>query len=385
VARHRAGCASRAGWECDCRPSYQAQVFVARENKTLRKTFPTVAAARSWRADARAAIQQGHLGLPTKTTLVEAGDAWLDAARAGVARTRSGDPYKPSAIRAYEQALRCHLLPELGHRRLTSIVRNDVQDIVDGMVADGLSAATVRNAILPLRVIYRRAIARSEVLVNPTAGLALPSYRGRRERVARPAEAKALLEGLEPGDRALWATALYAGLRRGELKALRWRDVDFEVGVIRVERNWDDKVGVVLPKSRAGVRRVPLAQPLRAILAAHRLAKAPADEDWLVFARPDGRPAATEWLTQRARARWERAGVTPLGLHDARHTYASFMIAAGVNAKSLQTFMGHSSIQMTLDRYGHLMAGAEDEAGGLLTRYLARETRLDLPAPARRV
>src|SRR5207244_283158 len=134
----------------------------------------------------------------------------------------------------------------------------------------------------PLRAIYRRAISRSEVLTNPTLGLALPAARERRGRIARPAEARALLEALPKRDRALWATALYAGLRRGELQALRWQDVDFGEGVIRVERGWDERVGPVAPKSRAGRRRVPLSKPLRSYLAAHRLlSRREADE--LVF------------------------------------------------------------------------------------------------------
>jgi integrase len=75
---------------------------------------------------------------------------------------------------------------------------------------------------MPLRVIYRRALARGEVAVNPCTGLELPAVRGRRDRIASPAEAAALIEALPESDRALWATALYAGLRRGELLALRW-------------------------------------------------------------------------------------------------------------------------------------------------------------------
>src|SRR5262249_18712871 len=159
---------------------------------------------------------------------------------------------------------------------------NMLQDQVDDLVAKGKSPSTVRNTILPLRAIYRRAIARSEVLTNPTLGLSLPRHRQRRERIARPAEAKALLEGLPIDDRALFATALYAGLRRGELRALRWQDVDFAAGLIRVERSWDDRVGPIEPKSRAGRRRVPLAKPLRSYLAAHRL-RAESGGDELVF------------------------------------------------------------------------------------------------------
>jgi integrase len=174
-------------------------------------------------------------------------------------------------LRGYEQALRNRVFPEFGHLRVSALTRACVQDLVDRMVAEGLSASTVRNALLPLRAIYRRAVSRSEVLVNPTLGLALPAYRGRRERVARPAEAARLLEALPAGDRAVWATAVYAGLRRGELRGLRWADVDFDAGVIQVQQSWDDRVGPISPKSRAGTRRVPLAQPLRRYLAAHRL------------------------------------------------------------------------------------------------------------------
>ena len=230
----------------------------------------------------------------------------------------------------------------------------------------------MRNAVLPLRAIYRRALSRLEAFSNPTVGLALPAVRGRRERVARPAEARALLEALSADDRAVWASALYAGLRLGELKALRWCDVDFERGRIRVERSWDPKEGPIDPKSRAGRRRVPLAKPLRAQLAAHRLRRAEGVEA-LVFGRADGRVFCSEALTKRARLVWRHGTLEPIGLHECRHTYAAFMIAAGVNAKALSTYMGHASITITLERYGHLMPGKEEEAARMLEGYLARE------------
>jgi integrase len=75
-----------------------------------------------------------------------------------------------------------------------------------------------------------------------------------------------------------------------------------------------------------------------------------------------------------ARAAWQRARLAPIGLHECRHTYAAFMIAAGVNAKALSTYMGHSSITVTLDRYGHLMPGNGREAAVMVASYLRRET-----------
>jgi integrase len=76
------------------------------------------------------------------------------------------------------------------------------------------------------------------------------------------------------------------------------------------------------------------------------------------------------------------AGLEPIGFHECRHTFASLMIAAGVNAKTLQTFMGHASITITLDRYGHLFPGAEDEAGALLDAFLERSLE-DSPGNSR--
>src|SRR5439155_8950584 len=129
----------------------------------------------------------------------------------------------------------------------------------------------VRNTVLPLRAIYRRAIARAEVAENPTLGLSLPALRKRHERVARPQEASALIEALAAADRALWATALYAGLRRGELQALEWERIDLGAGLIRVERSWDPVAGPIEPKSNAGRRRVPISGALRRHLLAQRL------------------------------------------------------------------------------------------------------------------
>ena len=91
----------------------------------------------------------------------------------------------------------------------------------------------------------------------------------------------------------------------------------------------------------------------------------------MVFGRTATRPFNPTTANNRAASAWKDAELQPLGLHEARHTYASLMIAAGVNAKALSTFMGHASITITLDRYGHLFPGPEEEAAGLLDAYLA--------------
>ena len=173
----------------------------------------------------------------------------------------------------------------------------------------------------------------------------------------------------------MWATALYAGLRLGELQALREEDVDLIAGVIRVERSWDKAAGAVDPKSRAGKRKVPIVAALRTHLVLYRLRRGPRDG---FFFGGGGRPFNRNALVKRAATAWKTAKLQPIGLHEARHTCASIFIAAGVNAKALQTFLGHASITMTLDLYGHLMPGGEAEAAGLVDRYLeSSSSRID--------
>jgi integrase len=357
---------------CSCTPSYQAQVWSPRDQKPIRKTFATLADARAWRQESQVALRKGTLRAPSQTTLQQAADEWLDAAAAGVIRTRSGDPYKPSALRAYKQALRHRVLPTLGQKRLTGISTNMLQDLADGLAAAGLAPSSIRNTILPLRAIYRRAHNRAEVALNPTLKLSLPAVRGHRERVARPEEAIALLAALPRTDRAIWATALYAGLRLGELQALDWNHVDLDNNLIHIERSWDRSAGFIQPKSRSGARRVPLTNSLRTHLQNHRLHQGTGGHG-LAFPNTQGhRPFNPSTINQRAKNAWTSAHLQPITLHECRHTYAAYMIAAGINTKALSTYMGHASITITLDRYGHLLPGNEHHAANLVENWLER-------------
>lgn len=354
--------------------TYRASVWSNREQKRIRKSFPTLAAAKTWRQDAARAVRTGAMQAPTSTTVAQAAEAWLDGAKDGSIRNRSGDIYKRSAIRGYEHSLRCRVLPELGGRRFGELRRNDVQAFADQLGKQGLSPSTIQCALLPLRAMYRRALVRGEIAMNLLTGIELPAVRGRRERIADPIEAAALLEALLAEDRPIWATAIYAGLRLGELKALRWSDVNLATGVLRVERGWDVVQGEIAPKSREGRRTVPIAGVLRTILLEHRLRQGRAGEG-LVFGRTAHRPFSETALRKRAAKSWEAGALTPITLHECRHTAASLMIAAGVNAKALSRYMGHFSIVVTLDMYGHLMPGNEDEAATLLDSYLERARR----------
>jgi hypothetical protein len=131
--RHARGClaAHEPGTRCRCSPSYQAHVWSAREKKRIRKTFSTLAAAKAWRAEALVALRRGTLRAPTAATLRQVWDAWVNGAHEGSIRNRSGDRYKPSALRGYEASMRLRVLPELGGARLSEITRVSVQDFAD--------------------------------------------------------------------------------------------------------------------------------------------------------------------------------------------------------------------------------------------------------------
>lgn len=377
--RHARTCTSKS---CSC--PWEVFVYDKREQKKHRKTFASQAEAKSWRADKLVASERGKLRGPTKMTVRQAAEEFLAGARDGSIRTSARRPYKPATIRSYDEALRLRVLDVLGHLRLSDVQRRDVQDLAD-KVAEDWSASTVQNTIDPLRVIFRRAISRDLLAVDPTEGLDLARPDGRRDRIASPAEAEELLAALRDEDRAMWATAFYTGLRRGELRALRVSDIDLDARVIHVQRGWDAKEGEQDPKSAAANRRVPILNLLVPTLTAH-LDRAARIGEALVF----GRTATESFVPSTARARalaaWKaenerrvkRASggdvelLSPITLHEARHTCASLLIAAGVNPKALSVIMGHATISMTFDTYGHLMPGGLDEAAAAANDYLAR-------------
>jgi integrase len=200
----------------------------------------------------------------------------------------------------------------------------------------------------------------------------LRDYSGTDElrSIASPDEAERLLAALSGQVRAIYATAIYSGLRAGELQGLTWDCVDLATGIIRVERAWDPKCKVYVdPKSRAGRRKVPILGVLRDVLIDLRMV---GPTDRLVFPGTAAANFDGSSVRRTAHRAWEDADLNPIGLHECRHTFASLMIAAGVNAKALSVYVGHANIGTTFDLYGHLMPGGEDEAAALADAYLER-------------
>ncbi|MBW8059161.1 MAG: site-specific integrase [Solirubrobacterales bacterium] len=269
--------------------------------------------------------------------------------------------------------------------------RSDLQSLADELLASGLSVGTVSNIFNPVQAFYRRAVDRDELAVNPAEGIDLPNGMSQRPtRIASAAEASALLAALPSEDSQVWATAFYAGLRRGELQALRCCDLDFEASLIRVERGWDQEEGAIEPKSRSGRRTVPMLAVLRRYLEASTQRAGRSGED-LVFGRTPRKAFVASTVDNRAKGSWNAFNVreredaaaagrepkqlTAITLHECRHTFASLLIDAGANPKAIQTFMGHSKIQTTFDIYGHLLPGSHDDVRERMDAYLAASDR----------
>jgi integrase len=237
--------------------------------------------------------------------VTEALAEFVEGMRAGTIRPKGRERYKPNTTRSYERALRVHIAPStVGGLKVGDVRRSDLQRLADELLASGLSVGTVSNIFNPVQAFCRRAVDRGELAVNSAEGIDLPNGTSRRPaRIASAAEATALLAALRPEDRPIWATAFYAGLRRGELQALRCCDLDFKANLIRVERGWDQEEGAIEPKSRSGRRAVPMLALLRGYLETS-LQRTGRSGDDLVFGRTSRNAFVASTVDNRAKRAW---------------------------------------------------------------------------------
>ena len=387
--RHSQRCPSRHGGVCGCSPAWEAWVYSRKDKGKVRKTFSECWEAKAWRHEQLELASIGRLRAPSRCTLGEAASLWVEMAREGRIRNRSGRRYKPSALRTIEADLRLHLVPSLGRKVMVGVTRGDLQRLVGGWLAAGLSPSKIRSIVNAARVLWRDLDLLTghddRLLIDPTRGLRLPASTGRRERIATPNEAHRLIRALQPQDRALWATAMYAGLRHGELRALQVRDVDLKRRRIDVQRGWDQYEGEIEPKSKSGTRPTIIAETLQRLLSEH-LERTGGTGSELIFGSRPTQPFNGATVTKRARDAWAAARqredkegsrppaerIQPIGLHECRHTAVSQMLDAGITIDKVSKFMGHASITITIDRYGHLLPGGEADAIALLDTYHQR-------------
>lgn len=369
-ARHRDGCAIEQDGRCDCKPSYYGKVWDREHSRSVKtRRFSKLEAARSARRELERAVERGvHVGATLR--LSDAAERFVRSARDGVALNKRGRRYKPSAVKDIDDALRVWVLPSIGAKRLTAVRRSDCQAIVDRMVAAGRSGSRVRHVVNALHSLYRWAEDRERASGDPARLVRLPEIGSKpRKRIVTPAEAAMLVDALPLNDAMPYAIALYAGLRRGEIQRLSWADAT-------------ESVRVREGKSDAARREAALIAPLAALLRRHRLAQGRPDDDALVC--PPSRYVRTGVgfssgaLAKRAALVWETAELQPLGLHDCRHSFITWLDAAGVRPKVASYIAGHSlkgtdGAAITQAVYTHVLPGDLELAGEQLEAYVSEQ------------
>jgi integrase len=380
-ARHQEACRVTAGGDakaCNCTPSYYGVVWdrAARKHRKTRR-FRGVMEARNARKDLADALIRGTLLAVAWPRLADAREEFVGAAREGVALNKWGRRYRRRSWEDPDSSLR-RVPDSIARRRLGDISRGDVQRLVDEMTRAGASGSRVRSVVNALRSLYRWAQDRELVGHDPAANVRLPAMDATpRDRVATPAEFAGLLAALKPEDALPWAFAGYATARKQEIRVLDWRHVDLKLGAVELAADEEGR------KPGGSWRVVPLVKPLHAMLR----------ETWIAQGRPtEGKvcpprqSSASGMLSlgdvqERVHREWHELGLEPIGLHESRHTAATWLDHAGVSPKVASTLMGHKTPEyqpgaasITLRRYTHTLPGELERARDLLDRFLIERT-----------
>jgi len=296
--------------------------------------------------------------------MVRTGATFEDAAAEFMRYCEHDRALKPSTIRGYHSVVDAYLVPEFGERKLESITSAEVEawraSLIDGRSGKPLSNTTRNRLLVLLHGVFRRAVKVWGLPINPVSGVERQRVRSSGDiEVFSPEEVWALVRAASSEqDGAIYLTAAFTGLRRGELIALRWRDVDFAGQVLRVRASY---AGAQLTSPKSGkVRSVPLAPPVAQALA--RLGERPiaTRDDDLVFLGDAGSYLDGSALRRRYIEALERAGLRQLRFHDLRHTFGTRMISHA-DIRRVQEWMGHADVQTTM-KYLHYAPRGDEAA-----------------------
>lgn len=357
--------------------------YVDTKGKRRLKTFKLKKEADAFAATASVEVREGvHVADRDTVTVEAAGKLWIASSEAaGLER---------STVEAYQQRLDLHIAPFIGNEKLSRITVPVVRAFADQLRAEGRSPAMVKKAVTALGAILSDAQERGLVTRNAVKEMSR-RRNGSEKRSKRllqpgvdiptPAEIKAFLAVLDGKWRPILLTAVFSGLRSSELRGLRWQDVDFDKAVIEVRQRSDKWGNIGSTKSHAGQRTVPVPPVVVNTLKEWKLQCPPGE---LVFPTATGNPQSHSNIVNRGLIpAMEKAGLTvetgeededgnPIlaarysGLHALRHFFASWLInpkeagGLGLDMKTVQARMGHSSIVVTADIYSHLFPRGDD-------------------------
>lgn len=318
-------------------------------------------------ADKLAVVHQQLRDALPVTSSEASTEAWLRS----WLREHCAPRLRQHTMRSYTDHIERQIIPAIGGVRLKALAPGDVQQMMDRLLATGLDADTVIRVRAVLSNALNAAM-RAELITRNVAALARPPR-------ATPHRVEAMT--IEHAGRILSAIrgtpcegivtlAMFAGLRRAEACGLLWADVDMSAAVLTVRHQLQMVGGqwmLVPPKTRSSERRVPLPPQAMAALELERerqgQARAAAGARWidngLVFTMPDGRPVHGRCALDRFMAALSKAGLPAMRFHDLRHAYATLLITIENNPRVVMELMGHSTIAVTMNLYGHV---SEDTA-----------------------
>jgi len=352
------------------------------------KTFAKKRDADKFSATASVEVREGvHVADSASVSVYKAGALWISSGEnAGLER---------STINQRKSHLELHIKPLIGDTLLSKLTVPAVREFEDRLRKEGRSQAMSKKVLTSLGSILADAGERGLATRNPVRDIR-GGRKGRERRSERRQkgrievgvdiptreEIKALVASLEANWRPFFVTAVFTGMRSSELRGLRWQDVNFKQGEIAVNQRADQFGEIGAPKSEAGTRIIPV--PPLVINALKELRLKQGNPTGLVFGNPDGDPRShTNIINKGLIPAMVRAGVTvesgevyaegnPVlkakytGMHALRHFYASWLInrkedgGLGLPAKMVQERLGHASIVMTMDVYGHLFPRNDD-------------------------
>ena len=343
-------------WLCDYRDGGGTRRF---------KQFKSRKEADAFRDKTGVDVRAGvHVADAASITVAQAGELWLQRCQL--------EGLEAGTLRNYRAHLRLHIVKHLGTVKLSRLSKPDVGDFRDKLLK-ACSRSTAIRVLVSLKSLLADAQSRGLVAQNVATGTKVKAAGRHEKRVSIPTKAE--IRDLVTKTGELWPvtspwrpfviTALFTGLRPSELRGIVWDCIDLEKRVIRVRQRADYRNQMGSPKSKAGTRDVPLSPMVVNVLRQWRLA-CPIKTD-LVFPSKHGNVIG---LAEPHRI-WNQL-LEALGMprkayqfYDLRHVAASLFIEQGWQAKKVQSIMGHSSIQMTFDLYGHLWETPEDDAAAM--------------------